>query len=480
MQKSVVKYFVIALAVVLATASIPQPLAQAETEASPDSRETAITRVAESVGPAVARVEVTKTVQQRTSSIFDDPFFRYFFGEPPEEREREVESLGSGFVVNWEGQKYVLTNQHVIEDGDEIRLVFPDGETFKASVLAGDEIVDVAVLQIEEGLHGAKIEDLPEVELGDSDQAMVGEWVVAIGNPEGFQNTVTAGVLSAKGRDIPKPQGDGTYYDLLQTDAAVNPGNSGGPLVNTDGEVIGINTAIVRRSSQGVPLTGLNFAVGINSVKKVLPQLIGEGQVTRAWLGVWIQNLDAEMSEKLGVKPGTGALVTEVAEKSPAEAADIEAGDVITAVEGSLVENVSDLQQQIMYHQPGETVEIKLIRDGESRTVSATLETREGEEVTPQRQNQITSERYGITLQENSNQLAEEFDLVTDQGLVVIKVNSDGKAYGELQRGDVILEVENQKISTVGDWQEIIQSVGEDERVLLRVLRGGRYRYLML
>src|SRR6056297_775193 len=232
------------------------------------SQKTAITRAAEIAGPAVARVEVTKTVAQRSPyNFFDDPFFRYFFGNPDRQEEQRVQSLGSGFIITWQGKKYLLTNEHVVTGAEDIRLTFSDSTTYQAEVIGKDEMIDVAVLEITKGENP---QNLPSIELGNPENTPVGAWVVAIGNPEGFENTVTAGVLSAKNRTIPKPSGEGSYQDLLQTDAAINPGNSGGPLVNTSGEVIGINTAIIRQNRQGVPLTGLNFAVSIDSVKQVL------------------------------------------------------------------------------------------------------------------------------------------------------------------------------------------------------------------
>lgn len=434
----------------------------------------AITAAAEEVGPAVARVEVTKTVEAPASSIYEDPFFRYFFGEPPE-REREVEALGSGFVIQWGEEKYVLTNEHVVSEADQIRLVFPDHQTFKAEIVGSDPLLDVAVLEITSGMYDATVEALPTVGLGSSSQARVGEWVVAIGNPEGFQNTVTAGVLSAKNRAIPKPNGEGSYIDLLQTDAAVNPGNSGGPLVNTKGEVIGINTLIVRRNRQGIPLTGLNFAVSIDSVKRILPDLIEKGKVTRAELGVLIQNLTAEISAKFGVSPGEGVLVADVDEDSPAEKAGIKPGDIILAVDGEEVENISQLQEEIMYKAVGATVDISLLRGEKELTLQATLVEKSDQESEDEPSKEITSERYGFTLRENTARIKEELQLVTDNGLIVTDVQSGGRAAaGGLRRGDVILSVERQRVDTVEEFNQIIESVSEDERLLLQVLRNDR------
>jgi len=446
-----------------------------------NSRRTAITEAAQIVGPSVARVEVTKIVEGPSGGFFDDPFFRYFFGEPPEEKEREAKSLGSGFLIDWQDKKYVLTNQHVVDGAQEIYLEFSEGQQFKAKVIGSDALIDIAVLEITESLYGSDPDKLSPVQMGDSSSAIVGEWVVAIGNPEGFQNTVTAGVLSAKNRNIPKPDGRGQYSNLLQTDASINPGNSGGPLVNAEGKVIGINTAIIRRSSQGVPLTGLNFAVAIDSVKKVLPQLIKGGQVKRAWLGVWIQDLTGAMGEKFGVANNEGALVAEVQEGSPAEKAGIKSGDVIIGVNGEKVETSAALQEAIMYKEVGSTVDIRLVREGEEMVLQVTLGERPEEtERAEGEQERITSDRYGMTLQENSPSLAEEMGLSVTSGLVVVDVKAGGRAAAVLQPGDVIVEAEGYPVDTVADWKEVQEQLGENEALLIKIARDRQILYRTL
>ncbi|MFP3952579.1 MAG: trypsin-like peptidase domain-containing protein [Candidatus Bipolaricaulota bacterium] len=445
------------------------------------SQETAITRTAEKVGPAVARVEVTRTISQGPS-IFDNPFYRYFFGEPDEEGERKVQSLGSGFAINWNDEKYVLTNEHVVSSADEIRLTFSDTKTYMAEVVGKDEMIDVAVLRI---TKGGSVEDIPTVELGNPGETPIGAWVVAIGNPEGFENTVTAGVLSAKNRTIRKPSGEGSYRDLLQTDAAVNPGNSGGPLVNVNGEVIGINTAIIRRSEQGVPITGLNFAVSINSVKSVISELISEGKVTRAWLGVVYQELSASMAEKFGVEPGIGVLISEVMKGDPAEKAGLESGDVITKINGAVIKSDTQFQQEIMYRSVGEDIEVTYVRDGEEKTTTVTLGERDREtsQVTTDK-DEFTDEDLGVTLRENSEEVESKYGLATDEGLVVMDVESFGPAR-DLRQGDVLVQAgvssaSLKDLSTVEDWKEISSSLEEGEALLVRVLRGANYRWVVL
>jgi len=451
-----------------------------------ESQKTAITRAAEIAGPTVARVEVTKNLTQRSPySFFEDPFFRYFFGEPPEREERQVESLGSGFVISWGGQKYVLTNEHVVSGAKDIRLVFSEGRTFQAEIVGKDEMIDIAVLRITKG-KGA--EDLPTATLGDPDTTPIGAWAIAIGNPEGFENTVTAGVLSAKNRTIPRPNSEGRYQNLLQTDAAINPGNSGGPLVNADGEVIGINTAIIRRNQQGVPLTGLNFAVSINSVKRVLPQLINQGEVTRAWLGVWFQEVTQEMGEKFGLEDGEGVLISEVIEGSPAEKAGLKPGDVIVELDGTKITDGTQFQQEIMYRDVGEEISVTLIRNQERKTLTVELGARDEEQAerteTSKDRNSITDETFGITLTENSAGLQEEYELALDEGLVVTSVQGTGPA-GKLQEGDILLQAGKsnmnlRSLTEVEDWEKVTSALEDGDTLLVRIVRGTSYRWITL
>ncbi len=448
-----------------------------------ESQQTAITEAAEKVGPAVARVEVSKSIAQRSPFEFlDDPFYRYFFGDPDQREERQVESLGSGFAISWQGEKYVLTNEHVVSEAQDIKLVFSDGKTYQAKVIGKDSMIDVAVLEIQED---GDLTDLPTVDLGNPEETPVGGWVVAIGNPEGFENTVTAGVLSARDRTIPRPRGEGSYQNLLQTDAAINPGNSGGPLVNTNGEVIGINTAIIRQNQQGVPLTGLNFAVSIDSIQKVLPDLVSEGEVTRAWLGVWFQDVTTEMGEKFGLENGNGVLISEVIKDSPAAQAGLKAGDIIVAIDGEEISGGSQFQQEIMYRSVGEKIEVTYIRESSRNTV--TVELGERTERSAEKETETdtyTDESFGFTLRKNSPRLQEEYDLTVDSGLVITDLESSINTEG-LQAGDVLLQggrsnMDLKTLRTIDDWKQLTSELGEDETVLVRVVRGDSYRWMTL
>ncbi|MFB6215198.1 MAG: PDZ domain-containing protein, partial [Candidatus Bipolaricaulia bacterium] len=332
---------------------------------------------------------------------------------------------------------------------------------------------------------GEGVEKLPTAELGNPEKTPIGGWVVAIGNPEGFENTVTAGVLSAKNRTIPKPNNEGSYQNLLQTDASINPGNSGGPLVNSQGEVIGINTAIIRRNQQGVPLTGLNFAVSINSVKQVLPQLINKGEVTRAWLGVWFQEVTPQMGEKFGLKDGQGVLISEVVENSPAEKAGLKPGDVIVEIDGTNITSGTQFQQQIMYRDVGEEISITLIRNQNKKTLTVELGKRTEEPTqTSEDKNKITDDSFGLTLAENTPGLREKYQLAIDKGLVVTNVQGMGPAT-TLREGDVLLQAGKSfmnlfRLQTVEDWKKITSSLEKGDTLLVRRVRGESYRWVTL
>jgi len=343
-------------------------------------------------------------------------------------------------------------------------------------------MIDIAVLEI---TGNGDLTEIPTVELGNPDETPVGGWVVAIGNPEGFENTVTAGVLSARNRTIPKPNSDESYQNLLQTDASINPGNSGGPLVNTNGKVIGINTAIIRQNRQGVPLTGLNFAVSIDSVQKVLPELVSEGEVTRAWLGVWFQSVTPEMGDKFGLENENGVLLSEVIKDSPADQAGLKAGDIIVALNGNEIAGSSDFQQEIMYRDVGEKIDLTLIREGNQETITVTLGKRTEDGVEAEAETDTyTDQDFGFTLEENSAQLREEYDLSVESGLVITELEGSGNVEG-VQVGDVLLQAGKNNVNlvtlrSIEDWKSIIGDLGENETLLVRVIRGDSYRWMTL
>ncbi len=437
--------------------------------------QSAIKAAIRAASPAVAQVAVTieQEVYNPFERLFNDPFFKRFFGESPYP-EREVEpAIGSGFLIEYNGQKYLLTNNHVVEGATSINLIFPDGQRFAGEVIGQDSELDVAVLRVKGNLQG-----LATVELGDSDQLEIGDWVVAIGNPLGFQHTVTAGIISALERTVPRPDGNGSFQHMIQTDAAINPGNSGGPLVNAAGEVVGINTAIAANSE------GINFAIPINRVKKILPELIAKGKVTRAWLGVYIRDITPELADYFGIRAGEGVLVNDVVRGSPADGL-LRRGDVILSVNGQPVHNTDELQQAIMFKQVGERVKLEVLREKERLTLEVPLGERPSQAALQQPQSQSQGQgtkRFGLTVQGNSPELAQRLGLAASQGVVIIGVDPGSPAYwAGLEPGDVILEVNRQPVNSVEEWNKLISQIKQGGTVLLTVLdRQGLAHYLSL
>jgi serine protease Do len=414
----------------------------------------------------VVNVHTSKTVAR--PSPFSDlplpPGFRGFFPGPGGEGGPgvSVPSLGSGFVISSDG--LVVTNNHVVAGVDRVRVVLSDGTEVDAEIVGQDAKTDLALLRVEpsEALH-----PLP---LGDSDEILPGDWVVAIGNPFGLDHTVTVGIVSAKGRDI----GHGPYDDYIQTDAAMNPGNSGGPLLNMRGEVIGINAAINPEANT------IGFAVPINLAKEILPQLREHGRVTRGWLGVGVQPLTPEIAAALGLESTRGALVSQVREGSPAEAADIRRGDVIVAYRGERIADLRALPRAVSATEVGEEVELELIRDGERRTVVARM----GElaEAAPERA--PASEEggvgsYGLEVQELPLELRARLGL-GEGGVAVSGVEPGGMAErAGLRRGDLILEADRRPIAEIADLASVLERAG-DAGTLLLVQRGDVTLFVML
>ncbi len=368
------------------------------------------------------------------------------------------QALGSGFIVDVEG--HVVTNAHVIDEADTVKVKLSDDREYRAKVIGKDDRLDVAVLQLE----GAP-RDLPTTALGASDSLRVGEYVVAIGNPFGLGNTVTMGIVSAKGRTI----GAGPYDDFIQTDASINPGNSGGPLFNLRGQVVGINTAI---NPQG---KGIGFAIPVDAVKNVLPQLIATGHVSRGRLGVLVQPMDEDLARAFGQDHPHGALVQQVESGSPAEKAGLKAGDVIVAVDGQDVAHSEDLPRTIAPHKPGSHVRLTVARDKQSRDVEVTLAALQEEDAAGGAKpagdaapNQGTSGALGIRVADQEGHV------------VVMAVSADGPAQGKLMPGDVIESVSQVAVASAGDFAAKVRSTQNDRPVLLRVRRGDQSRYVAI
>lgn len=451
----------------------------------------AIKSAIRSVAPSVVRVEVQRQGPSPFHDFFNDPFFKRFFGpfapnKPPGQQSLQ-RSLGSGFFIAYQGTKYVLTNHHVVEGAVSIQLTPPNGRPSKAEIVGTDPELDLAVLRV----VGDGTANIPAVQLGDSGHVEVGDWVVAIGNPFGFDHTVTAGIISSLHRDIARPDGRGQFQDMIQTDAAINPGNSGGPLVDAKGRVIGINTAILTNGAQP-GFMGIGFAIPVNSAKRVLDQLITEGGVTRAWLGIWITDLSPQYARYFGVEPYSGVLVQDTIPGSPA-VGRLQPEDVILSVNGRPTPRVEDLQNAVQYREVGETVQLEILRDGNQITVEVTLTERPSRDVIAQRlgqapqgssraQSQEPKQALGLTVQANSVELAQKLGLSTTEGVVIADVTPGSPAdLAELQPGEAILEVNREPIRSVADWNEAVDKLDEQgPLVALRVMSGSMKRLVIL
>ena len=410
-----------------------------------------------------------------------EPFFR---GLPPMQLQpqepRFQEGSGSGFVVSKDG--YILTNNHVVDGSDQVTVRLLDRREFKAKIVGTDPNTDLAVLKID-------AKNLVPAPLGNSGAARVGEWVLAVGNPLGdnLTFTVTSGIISAKGRSLTLPgQSDRTIQDFIQTDAAINPGNSGGPLVSVQGEVIGVNSAIASETGY---YSGYGFAIPIDLARRVMDQIISEGRVHRVALGITVQDATANDAEYVGLPDIRGVLVQDFTEKSPAQKAGIESGDIIVAVDGKPVEYVGQLQQQIAFRKAGETVKVEVARKG---GVRKTLEVRLQEVAPPKQTADGTSDQsndgsdssdetatsidlLGLTVQPVDQDAVQQFDLAPDQrGLLVTGVTPGGPSYGEVadpdQGGpDIILSVEGKPIKSVADLKQELKGFKKDDIVSLRI-----------
>ena len=422
--------------------------------------------------PLVVNISTTQVSEARGPHEFgnpfgeDDPFnefWRRFFGGPNPRGPQRQRSLGSGFIVDSDGS--ILTNNHVVENAQKIMVRLADDQEYEAKVIGRDPKTDIAVIKIE-----AK-KALPAASFGDSDRLEVGEWVVAIGNPFGLDSTVTSGIVSAKGRHI----GQGPYDNFIQTDASINPGNSGGPLINLRGEVIGINTAIFSRTGGNI---GIGFAIPINLVKELLPQLRGKGKVTRGYLGVLIQKVTPEIAESLGMDRARGALVANVSKDGPAEKAGVKVGDVIVEFDGAEVRDSSDLPIIVARTPVDKKVRMKVLRDKRELTLGAAVGELKDEEViasVPEKG------ELGLTVQKLTPQIAESLGLDKTEGIVVTAVESGSAAEESgIRRGDVIVEINRKPVRNVEDYRKAIAGTRKGKGVLFLVRRGDSTLFLAL
>lgn len=433
--------------------------------------------VAKQVSPAVVFIQVEKEVEQQTmgnnpfgNSPFGDEFFRRFFGQPQQENrqkapKRHASGQGSGFIISPDG--YIMTNNHVVGDADSVTVQLLDGREYDAEIVGTDPPTDVALIKIEAD------EKLPYLPLGDSDRLEVGDWVLAFGNPFGLSHTLTAGIVSAKGRS---GIGLTDYENFIQTDAAINPGNSGGPLVNLDGEVVGMNTAIFSRSGGYM---GIGFAIPINMAKSIRQQLVKSGSVTRGRLGVLIQDMTRELAESFDIDQREGILVAQVMEDSPAEKGGLEQGDVILSLNGNKVDKVASFRNKIAMTEPGTEVKLKILRDGKKKTLEVTIGTMETDSSGQPISNDALPE-LGMKLQKLTEDLAEQFGYEGADGVLVTEVEAGSvAARAGIRRGDLIEEVNRTEVSEPAQVKKLIKATTKKTALLL-VRQGDASRYLAL
>ncbi|WP_263146805.1 DegQ family serine endoprotease [Pseudomonas sp. RIT-PI-AD] len=439
------------------------------------------TPLVEEASPAVVNISTRQKLPDRNIASAQGmpdleglpPMFREFFERsmpqmprnPNGGRQREAQSLGSGFIISADG--YILTNNHVVADADEIIVRLSDRSELKAKLIGADSRTDVALLKVEG-------KNLPIVKLGKSEPLKVGEWVLAIGSPFGFDHSVTAGIVSAKGRNLPNE----SYVPFIQTDVAINPGNSGGPLFNLKGEVVGINSQIFTRSGG---FMGLSFAIPIDVALSVSDQLKADGKVSRGWLGVVIQEVNKDLAESFGLEKPAGALVAQVLEDGPAAKGGLQVGDVILSLDGQPIIMSGDLPHLVGALKPGATANLEVVREGTRKTLKMTIGNLpdEGEEMTgPGAAPGVerSSNRLGVTVSELTAEQKKGLDL---KGGVIIKEVQDGPAaLIGLRPGDVITHLNNQAVDSAKSFEQIAQGIPKNRSVSMRVLRQGRASFI--
>jgi serine protease Do len=438
----------------------------------------AFSSVVKKAGPAVVYVGVEKETTRGMNQwpdMFNDPFFERFFGpqfrhprvDPRQDKRTfKRQSAGSGFIIASDG--YILTNNHVVGDASKITVRLADKREFQAKVVGADPQSDVAVIKID-------AKNLPVLPLGNSDNLEVGEWVIAIGSPFELSQTVTVGVVSAKGRNR---MGITDYENFIQTDAAINPGNSGGPLLNIRGEAVGMNTAIFSRSGGYM---GIGFAIPINMAKSIEQQLRKSGKVTRGWLGGMIQAVSEDLGKSFGGKAG-GALVTEVGDDSPAKKSGLLQGDIIVAVNGEAVADVGDLRNKIAMTPPNTDVKLRILRDSSEKELTVTIGEQPADMASAgKKMGDGVLSGFGLSLQDLTKELADQFSYAKDQGVLITDVEAGSAAAGAgLQSGMLIEEANRVRVRSLKELQQVLKNVENAKQVLLRVRSGERSQYVVL
>lgn len=433
--------------------------------------------VVKATSPAVVNISTTRVIKRNnrgSRSPFNDPFFKEFFGDDFSKRfriprSRKQSSLGSGVIVDASG--YIITNNHVIARADKIKVVLSDKREFSGKVIGTDPKTDIAVIKI-------NAKNLPVIPWGDSSKLDVGEYVLAIGNPFGLKQTVTMGIVSAVGRSN---VGIADYEDFIQTDAAINPGNSGGALINSRGQLVGINTAIFSKSGGHM---GIGFAVPANMARRVLKSLLKDGKVVRGWLGVSIQNINGDLATKFGLKKSSGALVSEVIPGSPASKAKLRAGDVIVSFDGKAIDSSTALRNVVAETPVGKKVQVRVVRN--KRNIALVVVTGEqtknmtrtgpAEKSTPNH-SVLSGVEVSVLTPDIRNRLGLSQRVF---GVVVTRINPESSAASRLRSGDIITSINNQRIRTLSDYNKVTRSLKRDSSVLLYLNRRGRMIYLVI
>jgi len=394
-------------------------------------------------------------------------FFRHFFDQEKGPYQGPATSLGSGFIISSDG--YIVTNNHVIQNADEIIVRLTDRREFVATLKGADKLSDIALLKVD-------ATDLPTVKLGQSKNLKVGEWVLAIGSPFGFDHSVTAGIVSAKGRSLPSDN----YVPFIQTDAAANPGNSGGPLFNMDGEVVGVISQIYSRSGG---FMGISFAIPVDVMNNVVEQLKKDGKVARGWLGVLIQDVTRDLAESFGMSKPHGALVAKILPNSPASQTDFKVGDIVVEFDGKEIEHSSDLPPIVGISKVGSTVLAKVIRDGKEVTLNVTIAELPPEEELQMSMNNkggVNSDKLGLSVRELDDK-QREAQSVPEGGVWVDKVDSKGAAFDAgIRKDDVIISINHIKIENAKQFKEIITDLKDGQSVAVLIHRGGAPRFLAI
>jgi serine protease Do len=471
---------ILALTVLVATSLPAVVMAQPDIQVAKELSG-ALSQVASEAMPAVVSIRVEKTVEaagpammgpgsplgpQDPSRQYYDDFFRRFFGGNLPQKFHQM-GQGSGFIISPDG--YILTNNHVVGDADKITVDLQDGRTFTDAKLIGtDPDSEVAVIKIQG-------KDFPVLPMGDSDKLQIADLVIAVGNPFGLAETVTVGVVSALGRNIPLAE----YNDYIQTDAAINPGNSGGPLIDLDGHAIGINTAIFTQSGGYM---GIGFAVPINMAKAISEQLIKTGKVTRGYLGVMIQDVTPELAQSFGLEKAQGALISQVTQDSPAKAAGLKQGDIILKMDDKDVETSNVLKNEVAMLAPGSKVRFEIFRGGKKQEVTVKIGerpaslSRSAQEAMQQPKGQL-----GMQLQNLTKDLADQLGYAPGEGVVVTEVDPGSPADSAgIQPGDLIVSVDHKDVKSVSEFEKALHAVGKNKKALLLIKHGEYSRYVII